>query len=187
MRKVVTGSLNGNAYQFEEGAFTAIKSYLDGAAASLGGNPERVELLLDLEQSIADKCTRLLGRHRTVLSDEQARKILDEMGPVEPGETGPETASSRAGRRASGAAGGSVPRGRRLYRIPAQGMLGGVCAGLAGYFGIDVVWIRLAYIVLALCTGVWLLVWLAQLIITPRAITDEEIAAAQGLHEAYGR
>jgi hypothetical protein len=55
MRKVITGSLNGNAYQFEEGAFAAIKAYLDAAAAGAIGNADRRELLADLEQAIADK------------------------------------------------------------------------------------------------------------------------------------
>jgi phage shock protein PspC (stress-responsive transcriptional regulator) len=184
MRKVITGSLNGNAYQFEEGAFAAIKAYLDAAAAGAIGNADRRELLADLEQAIADKCDSCLGKHKNVISDEEARQILREMGAVESAEPDPDTCPGRAHRPA---AGGSVPRNRRLYRIPAQGMLGGVCAGLAAYFAVDVVWVRLVYVVLALCTGIWLFVWLVQLIITPKAITADEIAAAEGLCEAYGR
>ena len=187
MRKVITGSLNGNAYQFEEGAFTAIKSYLDAATAKSAGNADHRELMSDLEQSIADKCDSYLGKHKNVISDEEARLILREMGPVESVEAGPAAADPvpRPGPSATGA--GPAPGGRRLYRIPSQGMMGGVCAGLAGYFGMDVVWVRLIYILLALCTGVWFFIWLAQLIITPRAVTDEEIAVAQGMREAYGR
>ena len=187
MRKVITGSLNGNAYQFEEGAFATIKAYLDAAAARTTGNVDRKELLSDLEQSIADKCDTYLGKHKNVVSDEEAALILREMGPVESGETGAESGSAATGPAAAASTAGPAPRGARLYRIPAQGMMGGVCAGLAAYFAIDVVWIRLAYIVLTFATGVWLFVWLAQLIITPKALTEEQIAAAQGLRTAYGR
>jgi len=184
MRKVIIGSLNGNAYQFEEGAFRAIKAYLDAAAAGAAGNADRRELLTDLEQAIADKCDTYLGKHRNVISDEEARQILSEMGAVEFAGADSGTRPSCAG---PGAATGAAPHSRRLYRIPAEGMMGGVCAGLADYFAVDVVWVRLTYLVLAFCTGVWFFVWLAQLIITPKAITDEELAVAQGTHAAYGR
>ncbi len=186
MRKVITGSLNGNAYQFEEGAFNAIKSYLDAAAAGSRGNADHKELLSDLEQSIADKCDLHLGKHKNVISDDEGAQILRDMGPVQYGQSGPDAGSAFAEQRPS-AGTARAPQKRRLYRIPAQGMLGGVCAGLAAYFDIDVVWIRLFYVLLTLCTGIWFFVWLVQVIITPKAITDEEIAAAEGLREAYGR
>lgn len=184
MRKVITGSLNGNAYQFEEGAFEALQSYLARAAAGARDNPDRAEMLADLEQAIADRCNQLLGRQKNVVSDEEAQRILREMGPVE-GSVPPD--GGTAGTAAPGAYVAQAARPpRRLYRIPGDGMLGGVCAGLAAYFSIDVVWVRLAYVLLTLCTGVWLLVWLVQLFITPKAITPEEIAAAQNLRGAYG-
>jgi phage shock protein PspC (stress-responsive transcriptional regulator) len=187
MRKVITGSLNGNAYQFEEGAFTAIKSYLDAAARHSAGNADRRELLSDLEQSIADKCDGYLGRHKNVISDEEARLILRQMGPVDCAAAGPDEAGAASRHGPSASAAGPLAGGRRLYRIPSHGMMGGVCAGLAGYFGMDVVWVRLIYILLTFCTGIWFFIWLAQLIITPRAVTAEEIAVAQGMREAFGR
>src|SRR5262245_5674746 len=83
MRKVITGSLNGNAYQFEEGAFNAVRTYRDRAARGAADNPDRAEMLADLEQSIADKCDTFLGRHKNVISNDEAQRILREMGPVE--------------------------------------------------------------------------------------------------------
>lgn len=185
MHKVITGSLNGNAYQFEEQAFAAVQAYLNRAAAQ-AGNPDAAEILTDLEQAIADKCDTFLGKHRNVVSLEQARQILREMGPVESTEPGPETASTTA-RDVRSPARPTAPNARRLYRIPGEGMLGGVCAGLAAYVGIDVVWMRLIYILLTFATGVWFFVWLVQLWVTPKAITPQELAAAQGLQGAFGR
>lgn len=59
--------------------------------------------------------------------------------------------------------------------------MGGVCAGLAAYVNLDVVWFRLAFVVLTFTTGgLWFLLWLTMLIITPVADTAEEIAEAHG-------
>lgn len=58
--------------------------------------------------------------------------------------------------------------------------MGGVCSGIAAYFNIDVVWVRLAFVLLVFVTGVWLFAWLAMLIVMPAARTPEQIASARG-------
>lgn len=42
---------------------------------------------------------------------------------------------------------------KKLRRLPKQGMIAGVCAGLAEYFEIDVTLVRLVFILLAVVTG----------------------------------
>ena len=42
---------------------------------------------------------------------------------------------------------------KKLRRLPEQGQIAGVCAGLADYFDIDVTLVRLIFIVLAIVTG----------------------------------
>jgi len=46
-------------------------------------------------------------------------------------------------------------------------MIAGVCGGLAQYFNIDPVLVRLAFVALTLATGAFLLVYIALAIITP--------------------
>jgi phage shock protein PspC (stress-responsive transcriptional regulator) len=196
MRKVTLASLAGNAYQLEEAAHQRISAYLEDAGRALTGNPDRAEILADLEQAIADKCDSFLGKHKNVVSEQEALQILREMGPV-PGqstarEDAPDVDWARHAGRNDADAGDSRTAGtgpfsatagpprRRLMRLPSEGMVGGVCAGIAAYFGFDVVWVRLAFILLAVFTGVWFLVWLAMLIVMPAARTPEQMATARG-------
>jgi phage shock protein C len=53
---------------------------------------------------------------------------------------------------------------RRLYRDETNKMLGGVCAGLAEYFGVDVTLVRIGVVLLGLATHAfgllaYLLLW----------------------------
>jgi phage shock protein C len=50
-----------------------------------------------------------------------------------------------------------IPPPRRLTRRPLEGKLGGVCAGLAAYFEVDVTLVRVAWIVLSIWPGAVLL------------------------------
>ena len=192
MRKVTLVSLGGNAYQLEDGAHEAVSAYLDRAARALGANPDRAEILADLEQAIADKCDSFLGKHKNVISTGEAAQIIREMGPVQGnGEadtawraaaTPDEAAGDEAEHAftAQGAPRAAMPR-RRLMRLPGEGMLGGVCAGFGAYFDIDVVWVRLAFVLMLFVTGgLWFFAWLAMLIVMPAARTPEQIASARG-------
>jgi hypothetical protein len=53
MNKVITINLGGTAYQLEEGGYDALRAYLEAAAARLQGNPDREEILSDIEGAIS--------------------------------------------------------------------------------------------------------------------------------------
>lgn len=193
MRKVTLVSLGGNTYQLEDGAHDALAAYLDRAARALAANPDRAEILADLEQAVADKCDSFLGKHKSVIVAAEAAQIVLEMGPVQ-GNGGEDTGASRdatgapdaqhdtSGAEPAGAGThSSLPPRRRLMRLPDEGMMGGVCSGIAAYFDTDVVWVRLGFVLLLFATGgFWFVVWLAALIVMPAARTPEQIASARG-------
>src|SRR5690349_19980569 len=83
MNKVTVVSLAGNAFQLEEPAHEAVSAYLARASRALSTIPDRAEILLDLEQAIADKCQRFLGKHKNVITAEEVAQVVREMGPVQ--------------------------------------------------------------------------------------------------------
>jgi phage shock protein PspC (stress-responsive transcriptional regulator) len=59
--------------------------------------------------------------------------------------------------------------GRRLYRSNSDKVLGGVSAGLGDYFGIDPVWIRIAFVLLTVGGGSGIVIYLIMWILIPAA------------------
>jgi len=189
MQKVITVSLNGNAYQLDEAAYAQLAAYLDKAASALAGNPDRTEIIADLEQAIAEKCARYLSAHKNVVTGPELEQVIAQMGPVDDThaaagaespasakpESSPGTASAHTGE-------SSGPAPRRLYQISEGALVSGVCKGLAAYFNVDVTLVRVIFVALIIVTGgLWLLVYLALMILIPYASTSEEHAAARGL------
>jgi phage shock protein PspC (stress-responsive transcriptional regulator) len=189
MNTVIIVNLNGNAFHLEEAGFQSLRAYLEQAQAQLRDNPDKAEIMADLEQAIADKCSRFLQPHKNVLTAAEIGEVLKEMGPVQ--------TDSSASTGAPGAAGGSGadigeqprtesrtgagPAPKRLYQIRAGAMLSGVCSGLAAYLNIDVTIVRILFVVLTLLTGgLWILVYIAMMLVVPFANTGEEYAAAAG-------
>ena len=98
-----------------------------------------------------------------------------------------------------GAPVGTTPGGRRITRIPEDGHIAGVCAGLAAYFDADVTLIRLAWVILSIVPGLllggligyvvcWILLPVARLEERhvyrgprlTRSVTDRQIAGVCG-------
>ena len=185
MRKVTTINLNNNAYQIDEDGFEALRAYLESAERALANNPDRAEILSDLEQAIADKCRLALGPYKTVVSAVEIDRILKEMGPV--AGAGDEAAApasgadAAAGSAAGSGFGASAARPRRLYRIREGQQWAGVCNGLAAYAAVDVTWVRVAFVMLAIFGGGFgLLAYIVLIFVMPIAHTPEELSAAHG-------
>lgn len=167
MHKVTTINLNGRAYQLEEHGFTQLQRYLHDAEKALAGNPDKAEVLTDLEQAIADKCDRVLKHGKNVVSAEQVSAILDEMGAVEGEE------------HKAGAAEHS--RTKRLFIIRDGAVILGVCKGIGAYLGMDANIVRVLFVLLTLIThGFGILLYIGMALFFPTAKTDAEVAEAYG-------
>ena len=176
MQKVITINLNGNAYQIEEAGYGALVGYLDGAQRQLRENPDRMEIIADLEQAIADKCVRFLKPQKTVVTSSEVDQIIKEMGPVEAA-----TAGESAGETGDHSANAKSSAPKRLYLIREGAILAGVCNGIAAYLSIDPTVIRIVFTLLAIGTkGAFVFVYVVLAIVIPSANTSEERAAAFG-------
>ncbi|MBI1250971.1 MAG: PspC domain-containing protein [Alphaproteobacteria bacterium] len=174
MERVIAVNLNGHSYTLDESAYARLKAYLDQAEHALRDNPDRAEIIRDLEQAIADKCNARLGSHKSVISDADVATALEEMGPVDGAEPAPDGARHESARD-----GGPT---KRLYRVREGAVISGVCSGLGAYFDIDANIIRILFVVATFVTGGGaILVYIAMMFIVPSANTREEWAQAHGL------
>jgi phage shock protein PspC (stress-responsive transcriptional regulator) len=177
MQKVITINLNGNAYQLDEHGYDALRAYLERAEAQLVGNPDKAEIIRDLEQAIAEKCLRHLGPGKSVVTTVDVDQILREVGPVD---------SDTATQPHSGSS--DVPPPRRLYQIREGAMLSGVCNGLAAYFNVDPTIVRVAFVIGGVLEMTYydnppvltIGLYVVLMFLVPYAKTLEQRAAAQG-------
>ena len=178
MHKVISINLNGNAYQVDESGYNALCAYLDGADAQLRDNPDRTEIMADLEQAIGEKCQKFLRPHKTIVTAAEIDQIIQEMGPVDAAAGG----DSQSGGAAHDPDRPSESTRKRLYRLREGKMVSGVCKGLGAYLGVDATIVRIVFLALALFThGVWGLFYILLTFVIPYAQTSEEHAAAFGM------
>jgi phage shock protein PspC (stress-responsive transcriptional regulator) len=185
MNKVISIHLHGVAFQLEEAGYDALRAYLDTAARQLDGNPDKAEILADIEQAIADKFTTRLTAGRNVVLTTATEEVITEIGPIESDSDYATNNKTEAKFKTDAEATASDPTHirppRRLYRIKEGAMLSGVCNGLAAYLGMDVTLLRLVVaIIIFFSAGTVAIAYLVAIIIIPKAVTPEEKEAAFG-------
>src|SRR3954447_4315777 len=107
MDKTITVTLTGHAdqYRLEQDAYDRLARYLDRAASRLQDDPDRAEVLGDLERSVGDRLDALVGPDDRLVTAVDMDNILEEVGAVD---IGHEPGSGQADPK---------PRRRRLRRI----------------------------------------------------------------------
>jgi phage shock protein C len=157
----VTVTLNGHTLQFDEAAYARLQQYLSESESLLEGDPDPQEILSDLEQAVADQCTRRMTANQSIVTLTELEPALAEIGAVQvpSGGTAPEP-SRDAGRYAA----------RPLRQVSEGAVVSGVCLGLARYFALDVTLLRVITVLLLLGTGGGMFfVYLALMLLMPYA------------------
>jgi phage shock protein C len=158
-RLAITVRLNRSVLQFDEAANTRLERYLAESASLLEGDPDPQEILGDLEQAVADQCTRRMRPDQTVVTLAELEPALEEIGSVQV--SGGATAFTQTTREATP---------RVLQQFSEGAVISGVCIGLARYFQLDVTLLRVIAVLLLLGTGgAMVLVYLGLMLLMPYA------------------
>lgn len=173
MKKTVTMGLGGRNFTIDEDAYNRLDAYLEAYGATLRTDKE--EVLEEVEMRIADLFREKLGGREVVniaMVDEVAKQLgLPDTGNAEKGQSASENACND----------GNCHTVHKFYRDTDDRKIGGVCSGIAAYFDVDVVLIRIIFLVLLFCGTMGLWFYLIFCIVAPSAYTAGEKCQLRGI------
>ena len=164
IKKAISISIAQTLFQLEEDAYNRLDAYLAGVRAHFEMTQGRDEIIADIESRIAEQLGESNEQVKSLATIEQ---VLMQMGSTEDFDDGESTNS--AGSAVAGEGDATAPK--RLYRDPDGRIIGGVAAGLAAYFGIEAVWMRVLFMIAIFFNGLGILVYIIFWIVTPEAKT----------------
>ena len=167
MKKVININFQGRVVPIEENAYDILKQYVESLRRHFANEEGKDEIINDIESRIAELFAETLKKGSTCITDEDVNNIIKSMG--RPEDFDDEEANVQA------QLGGKKEKthtdyqqqafanaNRRLYRDENNKVLGGVCSGVANYFGIDPLVIRvLAVITFGVVFIPYLVLWIA--------------------------
>lgn len=176
MNKTININLGGFFFHIDEIAYQKLKRYLEAIGRSLSDDPQgKDEIISDIEARISELLSERITDARQVINENDIEEVITIMGQPEDyaeaeGSYNEETSYKNRKRNQSS---------KKLFRDGDDKFLGGVCAGIAHYFNIDVIWIRIAFIVLV-ASGFSPLAYVILWVLLPEAITTSEKLQMEG-------
>lgn len=157
MNEITRIHLAKTPYNIETEAHSALRAYLDAIEKALHADADAMrEIELRMTELIADRGIK--GDMVITMADVEA--LQKQLG--DPKDFAGDDTTEAA----------NPVSKKRLMRDTSNAMLGGVCSGIAAYFGWDVVWVRIAAVVLLFATsGVMIPLYIILLIVMPEAKT----------------
>ncbi len=157
MKKTLQINLAGISFTIEEDAYSKLSQYLKSIQQYFSSYESSEEIILDIETRIAEKFFVKTKTDSTqIIEMEDVNNIIKSMGNVSDFEAIEEEEDLSKSRQAppepepqTTGTSGTASRPTKFYRDNRRKALGGVLAGFAHNFSIDVVWLRVLFIILA--------------------------------------
>ena len=169
MNKTVNINLAGIFFHIDENAYLKLQRYLEAIKRSFTDSQGQSEIISDIEARISELFTERIKTEKQVIGMKEVDEVITIMGQPEDYlvddeifEDDPKTYKTKSS-------------AKKLFRDTDNSYIGGVSAGLGHYLGIDVVWIRLLWVLLALGSGgtfifIYILFW----VLVPEALTTSD-------------
>jgi phage shock protein PspC (stress-responsive transcriptional regulator) len=170
MKITVSINLGGYSFNIDEDAYAELKRYLKNLELHFAGEESSAEILSDIETRMAELFRTKLTNYKQVIDIDDVNQVISVLGT-------PEDISDNEGPTVRDKF--SSPGYHRMYRDTDHRVIGGVCAGIAAYWDIELWLVRLIFFILAMM-GVGFLIYLILYIVLPEAKTTAEKIAMKG-------
>ena len=185
MQRIIQINIAGRILPIEEDAYTILKEYINTLGRQFTGDDGR-EIIEDIENRIAELFAIRLQGGSPAIDRTDVQKVIDTLGTASDLHDGPTASSNTQGGSRSSSSGSynNFQRSNarpypyshdRLLRDPYDKVIGGVCSGVAHYFDIDPVMIRLLMAVLFMVFGIGFIAYIIAWMVIPAARSREEL------------
>jgi phage shock protein C len=185
MQRIIQITIATRLIPIEEDGYMLLKDYISSLERHFDGEDGKYDIIHDIEARIAELFSIRLNAGAHAVDKSDVLKVIETLGPASALNDGRDARGNLVSHfpapyNASYNQQQGQPSGRRLFRNPNDKMIGGVCSGVANYFDIDPVIVRLVFAILFLTAGIGLLAYILAWIIVPAARTPEDLRYMSG-------
>lgn len=168
-------------FHIEESAYDLLQNYLIKIEAKFSNEAERNEIMRDIEARIAELFQERNDNRKEVVNLEDVQAIISIMG--EPEDYQSEEFEEEFGDKSNSESSSyeeSYTTEKKLYRVEENAVIGGVCIGLAAYFGTDPVFVRIIFVLLVLFGLSGIFIYIILIFVIPKAKTNADKLKMRG-------
>jgi phage shock protein PspC (stress-responsive transcriptional regulator) len=175
MKKTLDIGIGGKSFIIDEDAHERLKQYLDTFRSRLADGQGN-EVMDEIEARIAELLNENLGSGQQTVSLAMVNEITAKLGMPD----GKPEFKAIDDNNENEKEENTMNPVKKLYLDVENRKLGGVCAGLAAYFDIDVTIIRIVFLALLIGGGFGFWLYLIFWIVAPKALTPAQKCEMRG-------
>lgn len=181
MKKTLTINLNGYVFNIDEDAYQVLNQYLEDLGRHFAAD-EKEEILNDIEARVAELFSEKLV-HRNVVELHDVQEVINQLGQPNQFEDESGTqASAQTAEPQQNFTANERRKVRKLYRDTANKRIGGVAAGVAAFFNLDITLVRILFILILILSFGWtLFIYILMWIFVPEAKSVAQRLEMQGV------
>ncbi len=163
MKQVININFHGRVVPIEVSAFDLLKQYTESLGRHFANEEGKEEIINDIESRIGELFQERLTNGATCITDDDVNAVIKSMGRPEEFEDADDNTGGAQTKTAEASAPqftGTTATHKRLYRDENNKILGGVCAGIANYFGMDALIVRIVFVLSGVGLLAYILLWI---------------------------
>ncbi|MDH3650577.1 MAG: PspC domain-containing protein [Saprospiraceae bacterium] len=175
MNRTENINLGGYPFTIDVEAFSHLEEYLQKIHDHFSGSEGFEDIIDDIETRMAELLQSRL-KSKSIVIQEDVDYAISVMGMPE--DFGAEDVIGKAFHRKHSS---TYKTGKRLFRDPEDKVIGGVCSGLAAYFGVaEPLWIRIGFGLIGFFGGIGVPLYLLMWALVSEAKTPKDFLAMRG-------
>ena len=163
MKKVININFQGRVVPIEETSYDLLKQYTDSLRIYFANEEGRDEIINDIESRIGELFQERIKNGATCITDDDINGIINNIGRPQDLADADSVSGSGSYTKSEQSEGAyqqtAFITGKRLYRDANNKILGGVCSGIAAYFNIEPIIVRLVFIFSGIGFLAYILLW----------------------------
>lgn len=163
MKQITNVAIGGRNFTISNDAYSMLDIWLSSFRSKIEPASQADDVMVEIEERIAELFTEASTAPNYVVDTDLVQKVIRQLGMPDGSDPQNGTTQTTYERPA-----------HRFYRDKEDSKLAGVCSGIAKYFNIDVMLVRVIAVILLFCGGCGLWAYLILWFISPVAVTPKQ-------------
>lgn len=171
MEKAINITINSQVFYIEENGYEKLSEYLDSVKEHFSSMDE--EIVKDIESRIAEKFASKISSKKEVITAKDVESVIKSMGSVNDMDDFEDAEQPKKKEKKNK---------KRLMRDSDNAVIAGVSSGIAAYFDIDPILIRLVFAFSLLLGGTGIVAYIVMWLVMPEAKNASDKLEMRGEH-----
>ncbi len=180
MKKSIRINISGYIFNIDEDAYQQLSVWLHAVGKQFEQDENADEIVADIESRVSELFSEQISNEKQAITCKDVAKVIEIMGKPEDFSMDLEDEPQQVNSEAKNSFAPKEKVQKSLFRDADERLLGGVCAGLGNYFGVNINLIRALFLIAVIFFGTGTLIYILLWVVMDEAVSTSDKLRMKG-------